>query len=68
MTETRAALYKTARATIACAEFKAGDCVAVQFSHHADNGTLWFDILRSQHGALRCPVVYPEHHLTNFII
>lgn len=60
--------YKTARATVSCAEFKAGDFVAVKFSHYGDNGTAWFEINRSQHGPTRSTVAYPKHHLTDFCL
>jgi hypothetical protein len=66
MTEQRAKLYKTAYATVSCAKFKAGDCVAVKYSHLTSNGTLWFEINETQYGKLDYPVMYPEHQLTRF--
>lgn len=68
MTNERAKLYSTAKATVSCAEFKAGDYVNVEYYHTDAKGTVHFKITRSQHGPLANPVVYPEHHLTNFCL
>jgi len=60
--------YKTAFAKISCAEFRAGDCVSVKYTYTASNGVKWFEITKSQHGPLRCVVMYPEHHLERFCL
>jgi hypothetical protein len=65
----KAPLYRTARALIGCAQFKAGDFVAVRFhSKSAHNGTVWFEIDRSEHGALKTVTFYPAHHLSEFCL
>jgi hypothetical protein len=56
-------LYKTAQARIGCAQFPAGAFVAVKFSHIGSNGVIWYEIDRTESGALDSPVCYPEHHL-----
>ena len=60
-------LYRTARALISCQHFQAGDVVSVRYSHMCD-GTVWYMIDRTEHGALPSEVAYPEHHLTNFVL
>jgi hypothetical protein len=67
MTETKARLYTTAVATIACALFKRGDHVAVEYSHKDGEGTLWFNVSPDSCQMKRW-TVYPEHHLTNFVL
>lgn len=62
----KAPFYKTARATIGCAHFKAGDIVSVRYWH--TNTAHWFIIEKSEHGLLPNPVVYPHHHLTDFVL
>jgi hypothetical protein len=63
MTETKARLYRTAVARIACAHFKAGDVVGVKYQR-TENGTHWFEVT-SQSGL---KTYYPEHHLTSFVL
>lgn len=60
--------YKTARATVSCAHFKAGDIVSVKFAGIGGNGVAWYNIDRTQHGALDQVVAYPEHHLAEFCL
>ncbi len=57
-------LYKTARATIACAYFKVGDYVSVQFNRLDENGMAWYQV--SKDNVLS--TFYPENHLTNFCL
>lgn len=67
MNQTKAQMFKTATATVGCAYFKAGDFVAV--SHYANNnGKDYFlcENERTRKAGVR--VVYPSHHLTNFVI
>jgi hypothetical protein len=63
MTEAKARLYSTARATVACAYFKAGDFVGVSYQR-TENGTHWFEVT-SQSGE---KTYYPQHHLTEFCL
>ena len=67
MTEERAKLYRTATSAIACAKFKAGDIVAVRFSGIGINGVKWFRVARDPSKA-DAWTVYPEHHLTRFVL
>jgi hypothetical protein len=60
-------LYKTAKATIGCALFPADTFVSVKFSHTA-NGVDWYEIRRTESGPLNGFVMYPAHHLTNFVL
>lgn len=60
--------YKTACATIACQQFKAGEFVSVQFSHKAANGMDWYVIGATEKGKLERPVMYPATHLNNFCL
>jgi hypothetical protein len=62
------AWYKTAQARIACAKFPVGAFVSVEFSHRDENGTTWYEINKTQFGPLDTPVMYPAHHLTNFVL
>jgi len=55
--------YRTAFAKISCAEFRAGDCVIVKYSHTASNGVKWYEVTASQYGPLRRTIMYSEHHL-----
>lgn len=68
LTAERASRYKTAKATVACAAFKAGEYVSVSFSHFGTSGIAWFMIDRSQNGPLSQVVAYPENHLTQFCL
>ena len=52
-------LYKTAKATIACALFDAGDYVHVRYS-----GNNWFDVSKDRINW----TVYPHHHLSDFVL
>jgi hypothetical protein len=58
-------LYKTARATVSCAEFKAGDYVTVEYMDTV-NGTEWYLIKATEHGPTSCVVAYAKHQLANF--
>jgi hypothetical protein len=66
ISDTKAKLYKTARATKSCLHFNAGDIVAISNPWRGNDGILWFDIKESQHGP--CNTTYPEHHLTDFVL
>ena len=61
-------LYKTAIATIGCALFPAGEIVSVEWKGPNDNGTHWYLIAAAGSGPLPYPVLYPEHHLTSFVL
>jgi hypothetical protein len=61
-------LYVTAKATVSCAAFKAGEYVSVKFFHHGDNGEAWYLINRSENGPLANEVAYPASHLTDFCL
>lgn len=63
----RAQLYKTAKATVSCAEFKAGDIVSIEYDFVA-KGVIWYLIKATEHGPTSCVVAYPEHHLTEFCL
>jgi hypothetical protein len=60
--------FKTAKASISCAHFSAGEFVAVKYSYTDGNGTDWYDIDRSERGALPYKICYPQHHLTEFCL
>lgn len=63
----KAAMYKTAYATVSCAYFKAGDCVSVSNPWLGDNGVIWFDVTKLERG--ECPTTsYPHHHLKDFCL
>lgn len=64
----KASFWKTAYALVGCAEFKAGDCVAVEYQFTDANGVDWFHINKTQHGPTHCTIAYPFHHLTRFCI
>ena len=57
------ALYRTARATISCVLFRAGDIVAVRFDRTDWQGTDWYEIT-----GFASPIFYPSHHLTAFCL
>lgn len=61
-------LYVTAKATVSCSQFKAGEYVSVKFLHYGDNGEAWYLIDRSQKGPLANKVAYPASHLTQFCL
>lgn len=64
-------LFRTARATIGCAAFAAGEVVSVEYTHTALNGNDlvdWYRITGTAHGPLDYPVAYPSHHLTRFCL
>ena len=63
----KAKLYKTAIATVSCAEFKKSEVVSVRYIH-TKNGVNWYEIDKSEKGILSCIVAYPETHLTNFVL
>jgi hypothetical protein len=60
-------LYRTARATIGCAKFNAGEFVSVQFSHYGHTAN-WYLVTGTESGLLADPVPYPEHFLSNFCL
>lgn len=62
------ALYKTAKASISCAAFQAGEYVSVKFDRTDEKGTDWYLIESSQNGKLASPVAYPAHHLESFCL
>lgn len=62
----KAPLYKTAYARIGCAEFAAGTCVAVEYSH--SNTSHWFNIKKHEKGDCRNVVAYPHYHLERFCL
>lgn len=59
----KAPMYRTATATIACAHFKAGDIVGVQFHRVDEKGCAWFEVTKGDNKTW-----YPEHHLTHFVL
>lgn len=62
-------LYRTAKATIGCAHFTAGEFVAIQYDgQRAINGIHWYLVTRSERGPIDQRVAYPEHHLTDFCL
>lgn len=61
-------LYTTAVAKIACAHFQSGEIVSVKFSHRSNTGIDWYRIERTEHGPLKYPVMYPAHHLKDFVL
>lgn len=61
-------LYATAKATVSCSQFKAGEYVSVKFFYFGDNGEAWYLINRSQSGPLAQVVAYPAGHLTQFCL
>jgi hypothetical protein len=63
MSETKARLYRTAKATISCALFKAGDYVSVEYSR-THVGQHWFKV--SKDG--KDHTYYPQSHLTEFCL
>jgi len=56
-------LFKTARAKIGCAHFKAGEIVAVDWCASNPIGKEWYTCTKDGKSA-----VYPEDHLTNFVL
>lgn len=62
----KAPYYRTARATIGCAEFPAGAFVSVEYSH--SNTSHWFIIRRHEKGECQNVVAYPHHHLNSFCL
>lgn len=61
-------MFVTAKATVSCAQFKAGEFVSVKFFHFGDNGEAWYLINRSQNGPLSNEVAYPARHLAEFCL
>jgi len=66
-------LYKTARAVISCALFKAGDYVAVRYFARDVNGKAWFEVSAEKFPSPVPPLYfkstfYPENHLTEFCL
>jgi hypothetical protein len=59
-------LYRTAQALIGCAKFPALTFVSVKYSHRGSNGIAWYEINRTENGALDSAVMYPESHLARF--
>jgi hypothetical protein len=53
-------MFTTATALISCAKFKQGDIVSVKYECHDEQGVDWYLCNDS--------VVYPENHLTHFVI
>lgn len=67
MTIEKAKLYKTAKAIVSCASFKAGEFVAVENPWKDNHDIIWFDIVKTETGD--CPrTAYPEHHLSQFCL
>ena len=62
---TKEQLLKTAKATVSCAEFKAGDYVTVEY-YATVNGTVWYLIKATENGPTDCVVAYPLHQLADF--
>lgn len=68
-------LYKTARATMACAFVAVGEFVSVRYSHTGANGVDWYDVTSvaketapGTFESFPCGVAYPAHHLTDFCL
>lgn len=64
----KAKLYRTAYATVSCAHFEAGQCVALSNPWRDASGKMWFDIAECDHGKLPGVVSYPENHLERFCL
>lgn len=56
-------LYRTARATVACAIFKVGDYLTVEY-HRSENGTDWYKVTSITGES----TWYPGHHLAEFVL
>lgn len=63
ISDCKEARYKTAKAIIGCAWFKAGDFVSVKYMFHDSEGQAWFEA-----GSGRDVVAYPARHLTRFCL
>jgi len=63
----KAHLWKTARAVISCARFRAGEFVSVAYYFTSERGVNWFLIHKTERGSIE-PVAYPEHHLNEFCL
>ncbi len=57
-------LYRTAKATIACAYFAAGDYVGVAYQRTDANNVDWYEVTSIG----RDVTWYPSHHLTDFCL
>lgn len=73
METSKAKLYKTAKAVISCAKFKAGDYVAVRYFGLSPSGQHWFECATEKFPNPLPPlwhksVCYPEKHLTDFCL
>lgn len=60
MSIVKAKLYKTAIALISCSHFREGDFVSVKYDSTDESGTHYF--------LVNGKVIYPEHHLTSFVL
>jgi hypothetical protein len=58
-TPRKAQLFKTARATIGCRAFKAGDIVSIKWFHRGSYD--WYLVNGDE-------IAYPEIHLTDFVL
>jgi len=70
-TDAHAALFRTAKTTIACAKFGKDEYVGIRFYCTNGNGTRYFAIHSTQDGrkfSEHEEVCYPEHHLTSFCL
>lgn len=56
--------YRTARATIACALFKAGDYVSVEYHRTGADGVDWYKVTSISGES----TWYPQHHLSEFVL
>lgn len=63
MSESKAKLYRTAKAVCGCAHFAGGDYVSVKY-HRTENGTHWFEVSKNGLDV----TWYPQHHLTDFVL
>jgi hypothetical protein len=61
-------LYKTARATMACAKFNVGDYVAITYDWTDENGVMWWLVTATQDGQLDTPVAYRSEWLSDFCL
>ncbi len=61
-------LFKTAKATISCAQFSAGEYVGIENAYQGSDGVWWFTLNRGERGPFRYAIAYPENHLSDFCL
>lgn len=68
MEQSKKELCSTAIAAISCAEFRAGQHVAIRYYCTDRSGQVWYTVAPSAAGLDTSSVCYPENHLTNFVL